>query len=383
MATIPLEDFRALGLLQEMNRIVLHPAGFALSLSHAPMFTEQRRPTDAPQMVVAELLDCRTEDAGLPNFAWHGSAAEAEALRKAEYVAAMHDARRAPRERALGGSVQPIPGCIPGDPVSLSSDDATVDLCLALARDAHAAFKDSLARDESNGEPEEDFVAAVLLRCVGPLFARLRLLPGGLAVHAPPIARPDGPPPVLNHAQLARCRWLARELVRLSADHDVGGGLDAAGRPVRRVAQTELVGAEVEEARALAARVGEWDLARAGADGATVANRMEELFSLAQPGMRFWRGMRPDLIAAADIIHARLDAYRAERGVLDRFLAGELAAHELEDPAGVQAALEIRAAPLREELAAIDAERAVAAGALAPIAEALARLASALPTEAP
>jgi hypothetical protein len=349
---VDLKEFKERGYLLEVNRRVLHPVGVGLTLWE-----------DASKRVLAGFVDSRSDREGLmfPSVERLDRAVEKVVNVQVETLEKRHA-----RESLWGTAVQPIPGCLDSEPVTLSADDATVDFCLRLAIEAASEIA------ELDAEEEAVFVGAVLLRVIGPLIAHLRLLPGGLLAYLDEAPKPKNAG--LNSAQMGRARYLARELIRLSGRHAVSGGLDVADVPVQREADTELLATEVEEARALAIQVQSWELTRAPADGRYVLDRMEALFSLAQPGMRFWRGERPDLIAAADSIHARLDAYRAKRTELERFLAGELAAHELADPEAVRAALEERAAPLREALAAIEAERASAAGALAPVVEALSRL---------
>lgn len=350
------ENFRELGLLQEVNRLVLHPCGIALTLE-----------ADGDSLRVK---DCRSQPERA-RFAFRDLAA---AIAKADSVEALADELRRERERAFGASVQPIPGRLNAERVSLAADDETVDLCLGLA--VEAVEWAGLSRDDG-----DRLVEAILLKTIGPLVASLRLHEGRLlasagedkadcvngasrGLYAPAIAAP-------TPKQLARARWLAKELPRIAAEHSISGGTGT----VPRLAPTELYPAEADEARALSARVSSWPLVgEMPSDAAEVIARMEDLFALGQSGMRFWRGQRPDLVAAADVIHARLDAYRATRSELDRFLCGELAAHELSDPDEVRRVLTDRASPLREALTAADSERAAIQTALAPIASALSRL---------
>ena len=367
---ITIEEARELGLLQEINRRVLHPAGLALGVT----FDRLGRGLSFE----AEILDAREDPAGFA-FGFGSLPGEidiASAARKAASVSAMHMERRRAREQEFGAAVQPIPGHFEGEPVSLSDDDATVGLAMRLTVEAIQGCGFGAGPDEEDEDPlATQLYDAVLLEVVGPLIASLRLLPGGLLVAAPPSPKTDKAPQPLSPAELARARWLAKELPRLAREHEVHGGVDAAGKVISRTAVSELMPAEATEALSLAAVVQAWPLVEAPEGARKVFDRMEELFALAQPGMAFWRGQRPDLAASADIIHARLDEHRAARAEIERFLAGELAAHELSDPVAVRDALQARETPLRGTVESLDAERAATAAALAPISDALARLA--------
>ena len=89
-------EFRALGLLQEVNRLFLHPMGLALSVLIAEDGSEE----------FGDILDRRDDPEGLV----YGDAASEEFLRRARGVAAMRRAAHVRRHAALGYLEQPLGG---------------------------------------------------------------------------------------------------------------------------------------------------------------------------------------------------------------------------------------------------------------------------------
>jgi len=91
---MPVKEFRALGLVQEINRRVLHPCGLAL---------EVIVDKDTGQETFGGVWDYRDDPEGLV----FGD--DNLSLEKAESVAKMVDEHRAVRKEQFGWVVQPIP----------------------------------------------------------------------------------------------------------------------------------------------------------------------------------------------------------------------------------------------------------------------------------
>lgn len=91
-----LTEFRDCGLLQEINRLLLHPMGLALAVE-----------ADASNAVtrIVGVLDMRSDPEGYV----FGDGDEDVRARKAACVGAMFEAKRAARERAFGWHVEPPP----------------------------------------------------------------------------------------------------------------------------------------------------------------------------------------------------------------------------------------------------------------------------------
>lgn len=88
---IPIDEFCALGLLQEINRLLLHPLGLALEVTVEDDGTER----------ISGVADYRDDP--------EGCAFGEVSRHKAERVALLLDARSEAREAALGYVVQPLP----------------------------------------------------------------------------------------------------------------------------------------------------------------------------------------------------------------------------------------------------------------------------------
>lgn len=93
--TMSIDEFVSLGLLQEVNRQLLHPMGVALSVILE----------DDGSMRWGEIVDYRTDPEGM---AFADLLATPEAEDKFISVARMFEAKRAVRQATLGFHVQPI-----------------------------------------------------------------------------------------------------------------------------------------------------------------------------------------------------------------------------------------------------------------------------------
>jgi hypothetical protein len=89
--TMPIREFRDLGLLQEVNRRILHPLGLALFVVVEADGTER----------LGGVVDYRSDPEGMAF-----SDLDAEKVRQ---VAELESQRRSAREAALGYWVQPVP----------------------------------------------------------------------------------------------------------------------------------------------------------------------------------------------------------------------------------------------------------------------------------
>lgn len=314
--TLPFDEARRLGLFLEANRRVFYPAGFALLSAADPAH---------PERFFARVTEAE--------FPLTSAADPAELLHKRlAYEAARLDADR---------TVEAIPGCSDALPVYLDDGDATVGLVMRLA--------DALVEVEDEGLQD-----AVVLHFLVPLVRGLEVAPDGRLSARPTEPEAKGVPVWRLHRARACARWLVASLA------SPGGNPD-------------LTPEEAREAQALAAQV-EALSPEEPLDGlGSLLDRLEDLFAMGQAGMRFWRGRGDDI--SIPTVRDKIALHREQASEVERFLAGELAVSALTDRDGVQAAIAARAAPLRDSLAALDAERATLASAFAPLEEALRRLA--------
>jgi hypothetical protein len=100
---IDLEEFQALGFVQEINRLVLHPAGLALEV----------RVDEDGRRTLGGVWDYRDDPEGVY---YHESVLDADAVRKAATVRELAAAKCHAREDLLGDCIQPLPGHVPDDP---------------------------------------------------------------------------------------------------------------------------------------------------------------------------------------------------------------------------------------------------------------------------
>ncbi len=99
---MPVAEFRALGLLQEVNRRFLHPMGLAL---------EVMLDLETKEEVISGIWDFRDDPEGIV-FA-PGELESPEILEKVRKVNALIDAKRPYRSKIFGGAIQPVPGLSP------------------------------------------------------------------------------------------------------------------------------------------------------------------------------------------------------------------------------------------------------------------------------
>jgi hypothetical protein len=85
-------EFQSLGFLQEVNRLVLHPCGLALSVAHAEDGT----------VTLGPIWDERDDPEGI-----YFGGDYSELFPHAQRVAALRDSKRSARRASLGYIVQP------------------------------------------------------------------------------------------------------------------------------------------------------------------------------------------------------------------------------------------------------------------------------------
>lgn len=335
--TVGLSELLRTGLLHEINRLILHPAGYSLSVTR-----------DGRGVALSSAPDFSLPEALL-------------SPEKANSVRGLVEGLEHPRRLALGYSVQPCPGAR-GAPLTLADDDETVGFFFRLAEAAVQASKEGT---------DEDLFDHLLLWFV-PALTSLRVgQDGRVALERPPPAEPDR----LGPQQVGRAFYLAREVPRLAERHEVGGGVDEHGKPVKVFSETQLLPDETIKAREISARVLEWPPKGPFPTGAAEDLRaLEELFALGQPGMLFWRGGRPDIKLGSPSIKEALALWRSARGELALFLAGEMPASALADPEAVRRDLETRLSPIETRLDELEVERRSLWSSAAPLRTALERL---------
>lgn len=97
LKTLSAEEFRRLGLLQEVNRQFFHPLGLAMAVTLDSITGE---------MTLGPILDYRDGSGGVV----FEDLSDADSLMKFESVQDMQDKFRAARIRRFGAIVQPIGG---------------------------------------------------------------------------------------------------------------------------------------------------------------------------------------------------------------------------------------------------------------------------------
>lgn len=104
MAALTVEDFRRLGLLQEINRLVLHPAGLAMQITVNDPEELQARSFEAC------ILDVRDDPEGMVfDFGPAPATDPAGAVAKAQAYQGLVEALRPAREALFGAAIQPLP----------------------------------------------------------------------------------------------------------------------------------------------------------------------------------------------------------------------------------------------------------------------------------
>lgn len=129
MKALTLGEFRDLGLVQEINRLVLHPAGLALSVAYND--SPGARERDEFEI---RILDARDDPEGFAfDFGPAPAVDPAGAVAKAAEYQRLVEALRPAREALFGASVQPLPEirrCDCGAPVDEGNPDcAEFGLC--------------------------------------------------------------------------------------------------------------------------------------------------------------------------------------------------------------------------------------------------------------
>ncbi len=318
------QNAKVLGLVLAANRLALNPAGFALALL----------PGDGPD------APARLEILTGAQFV---TADGEEASQRVERFQAQWDANLVHRAKAYGFVVQ---GAEPM-PLRLALDDETVHRLMELADDvaSHALPAIEGAREGFQrkwiAELSDGISDGILLHLGRQLGGRWEILSDGTV-------RPrDGVEDDGTAQTMARCRFLARELTVMAYARTIE---DAAGNSVRQEGQ--LYPAEVEELGFLCGEVGDFESRPPSElDLARIAKRLAELYALAMPGMRWWRGddeARAEWEKVRYELADRMDVWREGRSEIDRLLSGDIEADEIKDAKAAVAELETRPEPIRE-----------------------------------
>ncbi len=314
------------GYLAALNLEWAHPLG--LEVLARPM---------ADRSVRLEVRDHRS----LPGGLLFGESRPERLAEKLAHVAAEREKRAAWRREHLGGVIEQVPGVDP-DPqpvegfVDPGADWQRVTEAVArIAADAHEAVM-ATDVDATEGSRAEQILARVILDGVTALLTRLRIDRGRRAMVAegPAEAAPS------RFDWLHRARWLIGAIGELQA------------------ASGQLYPDEAAEVERIAA-----DVHAADAVTPEAFARLEVLYGMAQPGMRFFRGDR-DAIDAFDRVRPALQKRVREvldaRGEFVRLVEGDMAASDVRDPEGVLAEVEARLEPLATEVRAQREEIAAA-----------------------
>ncbi len=302
--------------------------------------------------VVARMLPDRSvrievrDHRSLPGGLFFGEDKPERLAEKLAHVAAERTKRAAWRREHLGGVVEPVEGADPGlRPVEGFVDPGAdwMRVTEAVAHIAANAHEAVLAGDPNVSEwRAEKVIAQAVLDGLTALLARLRIDRGG-RIHVAEAPHDDAPE---RFDAQARARWLVVAIEDMQA------------------ASVQLYADEAAEVASMRAAIDAEQPLQPEA-----CARLETLYGLAQPGMRFFRG---DKAAIAAFDAARPALQRRVREVLDarddlvRLLEGDMPVDAVRDPAGVLAEVEARLAPLtaevhsqRDEIAAASRELAV------------------------
>lgn len=328
-------EVRTTGVLMEANRVFFHPLGL-----------EMRTDRRTGGFAVSE----RSASTALFK---PGALSSDEARAKYDAVAVRRRRAGATRRTLFGWTVQEIDGRPEAAPLDFVWSERAMQHLSEIA--------------------ETDEEGAALAHQIATLLGDCWLLPGGVIDYSPP-AEDEGEGeilPGLTAWQVGRLLWLARNLPDIGAAIIVGDGEE---RPL-----SGLYANEVVEAEALSEEVAAWsEVEPDEGRPAQVLQRMENLYGLAQPGMRFFRGDPKALDhweKVRDRVADAMAEYLADRPEVDRFLQGDLQASELSDPEAVASELADRLVPLDEQEALVAEELEGVRRIAGPIREALHRLA--------
>lgn len=319
------------GYVLDLNRRWAHPLGLEVVLTRT-----------IGGLRFAGFRDLRA----LPGGAFYGDAMPADALVKAVIIAAERGKRQAARRSQLGGRVERIEGEPPLLTYAAGLADPERDWGAVL--DACGRYAVRLVEDL--GLPREAATDAAEL-AVGDIVSALLGVASidelGRVGFAPP------PKPAVEYSA-ARAESLLNEIEDLQEEHG------------------QLYAAQVEELRTIRAA-----LSNSSDGGAKYCGRLEDLYGLAQPAMRFFQG-DPEAVDRFNAQRSKLTAF--VRSTLDarpemvRLLDNAISPAEVKAPAAVLAEIEAEMAPLAEHVAAEREDIARRARELAVAEEKLGRM---------
>ena len=339
MSNVTRDSAKRLGLLQAANRLALNPVGYALVL-------EPGTPNSPASL---RLIG--------DGFQQYLTSETPEAASSAKVYDALLRANIVRRLTAHGFMVQ---GAKP-TPIRLPFDDETVDRFMDFAEAVVEGVGVPLPPEE-----RAKIADALILHLGRELGAHWDLYEDG-TVRPRPAADESQ-----SDVRAARARFLCREVQRMAHSRKIE---DAAGNEARQEGQlypreVEELGQLVSEFEALGAAPPSEDLDR-------ILKRLEELYSLAAPGMLWWRGdkdARADWETRRYDIADRMDEWRKGRAELDRLLAGEIRPAQVVDTGAAIAELESRLGEARAAHAALEEQALAVSRAKAPMEAALAAL---------
>ena len=311
------DELRASGVLMEANRTFFHPLGLELYLgqgmSETMLLVRKRTPVSAV----------------LPGAALSTSAA----VTKARAVESCRRRAAATRRRVYGWAVQPIPELDDGVPLDFVWSERALDTLFDIAEEVRHV--------------EGDLLVA-LTQSIPSVFSQCQLKPGGV-VDLRSAEETEAHVPGLTGWETGRLLWLARTLpdfAKANGDQRISGA---------------LYPDELAEVEAFAEEVSEWQAKGEIGEGRpkVVLDRLEMLYSLAQPGMRFFRGdpaAQDSWDEIRDRVSGEIKRYLANRPETDRMLQGDLAPSDLDNPEAVADELANRLRGLDEQEARVSTE---------------------------
>lgn len=344
------DDFVRGGYLLDLNRRWAHPLGLEFVL----------RPTGI------EIADYRQER-GEPVFDGRLRPDAAEALANVDEA---RKRRAILRRERLGSVLQGIPGRDDLKDALLVLGLADPEAAYAWAQKAAAELtSEEIERAGETGHDAQmrdvlvSLFSGLLIRFFGLTLRSLAVTPDGDALFAPEAvaqATEDDEKRQVQADLYRRIRALGRQVLegqeagdapvlRQLKDLGVGGGVSLAA---------ELYPAEVEELRRLLDEIEQIQAQeRGGQDVAArkteVAVRIEELYGLAQPGMRYWRGdkaARKRFAEHREAFREAVDLALSQRSQYQQLVLGHLPIEDIVDVPDVIARLARESETVRAEL---------------------------------
>jgi hypothetical protein len=359
-----LTDF---GILLEINRKVLHPIGLEIAARDR-----------------AGVVEATITNVGAGHSFGRRVLDTDEVRAKAGRFGEIRDRNAAVRRALWGWSIEQIPGLVEEQPLSFAWTEeslaALVEAGVAGARgladqifawaealdgeaDVINEMRNTASALESGGSDVPMMIADTLSRLVVSRSGVVRAKPDTERSEAQKIYG-------LHLGAAGRVLYLAQILPEIAHGNVAEDGTP---RPINGA----LYADEIEEVEALAQEVAGWAKNDPPPERAQeVAQRLEDLYGLCQPGMRFFRGdegAEAAWRAVKDAVADEIEAWQKSRPEVDRFLAGDVGADAV-DRDKVRAEIAMRLASLDEaEASAVQEVEAIRRSA-APLREAMKKI---------